>query len=116
MVSGWRRPPPRSTDDPLLRIAARGYRRVIASRRYLAAVALALGVAFAAPVGGEASTNGPVAEMAKTCGSGYVHARINGAEKCLRRGEYCAHSANRQYRRYGYSCTKRDANGAYHLT
>ena len=100
----------------MLRVSACGYRRVIAPRPYLAALAVAVGVAFAIPAGGDASTNGPVAQSAKTCGSGYVHARINGAEKCLRRGEYCAHSANRQYHRYGYSCTKRDGNGAYHLT
>ena len=51
--------------------------------------------------------------------SGYtadVNAVINGAQKCLRRGQYCSHSADRQYHRYGFHCHKRDSYGSYHLT
>lgn len=54
---------------------------------------------------------------AKSCSGSYVHARILGHEKCLRRGEYCTHtrSANRDYHRYGFNCGTRDRRGSYHL-
>jgi hypothetical protein len=29
---------------------------------------------------------------------------IGGAEKCLRRGQYCASAYKRQYNRYGFRC------------
>jgi hypothetical protein len=58
----------------------------------------------------------PAAVAAKSCSAGYTHAVISGSEKCLRRGEYCAHSADRQYRRYGFRCVSRDSRGSYHLT
>ena len=53
---------------------------------------------------------------AKPCSAGYTHAVIGGAHKCLRRGQFCARSRDRQYHRYGYHCHKRDVNGSYHLT
>ena len=79
------------------------------------AVFAAAAVAFAAAPSAPVFSGTPVA-VAKTCSSGFKHAVINGSEKCLRRGEFCAHAADRQYRRYGYRCTKRDARGNYHLT
>jgi hypothetical protein len=87
-------------------------------RSRLAAFAAAA-VAFAAAPSGGVFTGSPIvpaAAIAKTCSPGFKHAVINGAEKCLRRGEFCARAADRQYRRYGYRCTKRDARGNYHLT
>jgi len=45
----------------------------------------------------------PVA-IAKSCSSGYVHGVINGAHKCLRRGQFCSIPADRQYHRYGFHC------------
>ena len=57
----------------------------------------------------------PPAAHAKTCSGGFNHAVINGAEKCLRRGQFCARSHASDYRRYGLSCTKRDATGRFHL-
>jgi hypothetical protein len=83
------------------------------------AVFAAAAVAFVAGPSGHVFTGSalePTAAVAKTCSSGFKHAVINGAEKCLRRGEFCARAADRQYRRYGYRCTKRDARGNYHLT
>jgi hypothetical protein len=77
----------------------------------LAALAIAVTALAAAPAHGT-----PPAPIAKTCSAGFKHAVINGAEKCLRRGEFCAHAADRQYRRYGYRCTRRDARGYYHLS
>jgi hypothetical protein len=42
-------------------------------------------------------------------------ARIGGQRKCLQRGQFCTRAYQRQYRRYGFSCSKRDARGRYHL-
>jgi len=77
----------------------------------LAAAASLLGAAGAAPPSAVAM---PIA--AKPCSSGWTHASINGAHKCLRRGQFCARRADRQYHRYGFHCHKRDARGNYHLT
>jgi hypothetical protein len=63
-----------------------------------------------------APAKSPVASASKSCSSGYTHAVIGGQQKCLRRGEYCAHRYDSQYRKYGYKCVKRDRNGDYHLT
>jgi hypothetical protein len=84
-------------------------------RRLFVAALLAAGLA-ATPAVGTASSNGPIAVAAKSCGRGYTHAYIGGAEKCLRRGEYCARRYERDYEHYGYRCNNLDANGRYHLT
>ena len=59
----------------------------------------------------------PTASISKTCSAGYVHAIILGRQKCLRRGEFCTHTrrAERDYRRYHFSCANRDRRGNYHL-
>jgi hypothetical protein len=81
------------------------------------AVAAAAAFAVAAPIGqAPAAMPAPVAVQAKSCSAGYTHAVINGAHKCLRRGQFCSHSADRQYRHYGYRCIRRDARGNYHLS
>jgi hypothetical protein len=42
---------------------------------------------------------------------------INGSVKCLRAGEFCTHSADRQYRHYGFRCVSYYSNvGRYRLT
>ena len=84
-------------------------------RRILTAAVVAASLAAAAPA--TAPAHSPVhAVAAKSCSSGYTHAVINGAEKCLRPGQYCSRPADRQYHRYGFHCHKRDARGSYHLT
>ncbi len=84
-------------------------------KRRLAILAAAslLGGAVAAPPP-TAAVAMPIA--AKPCSSGWTHATINGSHKCLRRGQFCARAADRQYHRYGFHCHKRDARGNYHLT
>jgi hypothetical protein len=77
--------------------------------RRLLLVALAA-VTIAVP-GGSAATASPArpaagAVAAKVCHRG-TPARINGQSKCLQPGEYCALSAERQYERYGYTCSTR---------
>ncbi|MDX6370522.1 MAG: hypothetical protein QOG93_2024 [Gaiellaceae bacterium] len=87
-------------------------------RRRLFAL-LAVGLASFA-----AATSSPAAPLAqapatalKSCSSGFTHAVIGGAEKCLRAGEFCAHRYDSQYRRYGYRCIRFYANvDRYRLT
>jgi ABC-type sugar transport system substrate-binding protein len=88
---------------------ARG--RVVAAWMATAVLGVAAAGAPAAP-----PATAPGAIVAKTCGGRFVHGVIDGAEKCLARGEFCARAAGRQYRRYGFHCTRRDANGRYDLT
>jgi hypothetical protein len=88
-------------------------------RRRLAALAVAAVAFAAAPAVAPVVDSSPVAPasaVAKSCSASYTHAVINGSEKCLRRGQFCARAADRQYRRYGFRCTKRDYTGRYHLT
>jgi hypothetical protein len=87
-------------------------------RRSLAAAIAALGIAAAAPVVAPAAPPAalPTVQPAKTCSGSFTHGVIQGAEKCLRRGQFCARAADRQYRRYGFRCVSSDARGNYHLT
>jgi hypothetical protein len=55
-----------------------------------------------------ASPAGPVARIACT------HAKIGGQSKCLARGQFCTPGYQRQYKRYGFSCS-RDSRGRYRL-
>jgi hypothetical protein len=81
---------------------------------------LVLCIAFVASIGAGTATpatSAAPAVAAKTCRAGYVHAVIQGAEKCLHAGEFCKHSLDRVYRRYGFRCTHYDARvGRYRLT
>src|SRR5919198_3486723 len=43
-----------------------------------------------------------------TVGPAVVHAVIQGQEKCLHAGEFCRHSLDRVYRRYGFRCIRYD--------
>jgi predicted outer membrane protein len=74
------------------------------------AIAAALALVGAAPV---TSANGSSPTAHASC----TQARIAGQSKCIARGQFCSRTARamRDYRRYGYSCTKRDRNGRYHL-
>jgi len=83
-------------------------------RVLLAALVAAVGLGFtAAPLA--APTAAPT-RIEHTCGSGYTHAVLSLGHKCLRAGQYCKRSADREYHKYGYHCHKRDSRGDYHLT
>lgn len=72
-----------------------------------ALVSVAAMVSTAAVPAATAHTQSPAhAVVAKSCSDGYKRGVINGHVKCLRRGEFCTHSADRQYRRYGFRCTR----------
>jgi hypothetical protein len=83
----------------------------------LGVIAATLVAAVAAAIGAPAQSYAYPTAVAKSCSAGYKHAVIGGVEKCLRSGEFCAHTYDSQYRRYGYRCVKFYANVArYRLT
>jgi len=82
---------------------------VVLAAASLAGAAPAATTALAAPAGAA------LASATHSCGTGYKHAVIGGAHKCLRRGQFCARRYDSQYHGYGYHCHKRDRNGDYHL-
>jgi hypothetical protein len=88
----------------------------MSKRAAIVLAALALGAPVIAPPAVNATIESPTAVASKSCGRGYTHAVIGGAEKCLRRGQFCAHRYDRQYKRYGFRCIKLDRRGNYHLT
>jgi hypothetical protein len=77
-------------------------------RRTLALVAVAVAVAFGAATAVPHAAGGPLAS-AKPCSAGWTHAVIGGAHKCLRSGQFCTRTYDRQYHRYGYHCHRYDA-------
>ena len=85
-------------------------------RRRLTYGLVTVGLLAAVPAGGGGATAVATPIVQKSCSGGFVHGVINGSQKCLRRGEFCARAADRQYRRYGFRCVRRDARGNYHLT
>jgi hypothetical protein len=89
---------------------------MIGSVKVAATLAAAAALAASAPVPvALASGYTPRVAAASTCSRG-TPARINGTSKCLYRGEYCTHSADSQYRYYGYRCIRLYSNGRYRLT
>lgn len=92
--------------------------------RSFSKAAIALGATAAIGFGGTAAAspvahnhNSSVLAAAASCSAGYTSAYINGAHKCLRAGEFCTHSADSQYRRYGYRCIRYYSNvHRYRLT
>lgn len=81
------------------------------------AVAAAVGTSTPAPAAPVRSHAPIQAVVAKSCSSGYTRARIDRQIKCLRAGEFCRHADDRQYRHYGYRCTRWYSNvHRYRLT
>jgi hypothetical protein len=75
-------------------------------RRTVVIVATSVGLIAAAP-----ATQAP----AKVAHASCSYAKIGGKRKCIARGQYCARRYQRDYKRYGLSCSKRDYRGRYHL-
>jgi hypothetical protein len=75
----------------------------------LAAISLIAGLPAATTATASPAGNGPVAQAACT------QARIGGQSRCIARGQYCAKRNEKDYRRYGYSCSKKDSRGRWHL-
>jgi hypothetical protein len=84
--------------------------RSVRSRTAALAAVLAL-VAAGPGASVEAAPAGPHAVASKACHNG----TIDGSRKHLCRGQFCKRGSRRQYTKYGFSCSKRDRNGRYHL-
>jgi hypothetical protein len=69
--------------------------------RGLLAAALTVALTAGAP--------GPAA--AKSC----TRAKVDGKRVCLSPGDRCKRTNQKQYRRYGLSCSRRDSRGRYRL-
>lgn len=79
-------------------------------KRFAAAAVAAAAIAFGPAVPAAVASPEPVqAQIA--C----KQARIGGQSKCIAAGQFCARRYERDYRRYGYSCAKRDRRGNWHL-
>lgn len=74
----------------------------------LVSVALALGVGVA-PLPATAANGVTAIEV--SC----KKAKIGGKRKCIAAGQFCARKYERDYNKYGYTCSKKDRNGRYHL-
>ena len=73
-------------------------------------------LAIAAALLGAAPLATPVADAASpTATAACKRAKIGGQSKCIARGQYCAKRFERDYNRYGFTCSKRDRNGRWHL-
>lgn len=75
----------------------------------LAALVVGLGGAFASPASSEVEVAAPTIDIA--C----KRAKIGGKRKCIAAGQFCSRKYERDYNRYGYTCSKKDKNGRYHL-
>jgi hypothetical protein len=87
--------------------------------KFVSVLAIAGAVATGTPaVAAPSHAAGPArAFAAKSCSAGYTRGVIGGQVKCLRAGEFCTHSADRQYRHYGFRCTRYYSNvHRYRLT
>ncbi len=74
-----------------------------------AAIAATIALAAGVPTTALAGSDAPQAQVA--C----KRATIGGQSKCIAAGQFCARAYERDYNRYGYSCSNRDRNGRYHL-
>lgn len=80
-----------------------------------------------AVVAGVLAVGAPGAGVATSAAAGAPHAaapvaqtacmrvKIGGRRKCIARGQYCARRYERDYERYGFTCSKRDRRGRWHL-
>jgi hypothetical protein len=86
-------------------------------RRLAVLLAVAITAIGTASVGPAVSGVAPLG-AAKSCSSSYVHAALSWGHKCLRVGQYCKITADREYHRYRFHCHRlsRDSEGDYHLT
>lgn len=90
----------------------------LARRAAVLAVAAGIGLGGLAAAAPLAHNHHPtVVTSAAACRSGWTSATINGEHKCSHVGQFCTHSADRQYRRYGFHCIRYDRNvDRYRLT
>jgi hypothetical protein len=79
--------------------------------RRRAAGLVVVGALIASAPSATATPTQPSPQVTVSC----KRATIGGVRKCIAAGQYCARRYQRDYHRYGYSCSRRDRNGRYHL-
>ena len=72
-------------------------------RRILAAGPVSATLAVAPAAVAQEHSARPTVVSPKTCSAGFKHAVIDGDEKCLKRGTFCKHSADRHYRAMAFA-------------
>lgn len=80
-------------------------------RRLIAGLASA-SVLFTVPLAQAPAVLGAPSPIAQAA---CKRATIGGQSRCIARGQFCARQYERDYNRYGYSCSNRDRNGRWHL-
>jgi hypothetical protein len=86
------------------------------NRRFVALlVAACCGVGGPVTVGVAAASPAVVSATPSAHVASCTYGRINGVRKCLRSGEFCVRRYQRQYKHYGFTCSKRDRRGRWHL-
>lgn len=83
--------------------------------RHLTAALAATAIAVGVPVAGTAAAHQQQQQPAPSAQAACIHAKIGGKHKCIARGQYCARRYERDYERYGFTCSKRDRRGRWHL-
>jgi hypothetical protein len=76
---------------------------------------IAFFVAAALIGGAPAASASTASSSGATAHASCTRATIGGKHKCIARGQFCARRYQRDYRRNGYSCSRRDRRGRYHL-
>jgi uncharacterized membrane protein len=79
-------------------------------RRSVIGLAITGALAFGAPVTVAESAK-PSPQVTISC----TNATIGGKHKCLKRGQFCQRQYQHDYKKYGFSCSRRDRRGRYHL-
>jgi hypothetical protein len=89
----------------------------IEMRNRLVACAVACGIGLGGAIAATppAVAGAAAGNAAPAAAASCVYGRIGGVRKCLRAGEYCARRYQHQYRRYGFTCSKLDYLGRWHL-
>jgi hypothetical protein len=74
-------------------------------KRCLAPLLLAAGLfaSLASPSPAASDVVAPAAAT-RTCSAGYTSARLSWGQKCLRQGQFCKVSRDREYHRYRFHC------------
>lgn len=71
------------------------------------------GAIVAAPVAATPLAVSP--EVAHAAAAKCQKAKIGGQSKCIAAGQFCAKRYEKDYNKYGFSCSKKDINGRWHL-
>ncbi|MBI5310174.1 MAG: hypothetical protein HZB14_03955 [Actinobacteria bacterium] len=81
----------------------------------LAAVAVSIALGLSAGLASGPAVAQPPVSDSPVVQISCKKATIGGKRKCIAAGQYCARRYEKDYNKYGYTCSKKDRNGRYHL-